>query len=84
VGLRPAAQVVRPMRRNGFVRPRGDTRAVRQRLGRAVLVLAEVGALIALVIVAGLVVVTELIRYRAAQNGRRRARGASPRTSANS
>jgi hypothetical protein len=62
-----------------FVRLRGDTHAVRQVLGRAVLMLAELGALMALVIVAGLVVVAELIRY-----GRRKPGGASSRTSAGS
>ena len=36
------------------------------------LVLVELGALMALVIVAGLVVVAELIRYWAAQGGRRK------------
>jgi hypothetical protein len=37
-----------------------------------VLVIAEIGALMALVIVAGLVVVAELIRYWAARSGWRK------------
>jgi hypothetical protein len=37
-----------------------------------VLVLAELGALMALMIVAGLVIVAQLIRYWAAQSGRRK------------